>query len=150
MSSPDGRIIGHILGPSHSTNEERGGGGGAIRNGRAVRGGHDEGTQYKQLILCHGVHFIVALRVFGVPSLVSLFKNGGDAVGASGGVNCWLEVWREDGSGGMGVTTVVGSGLGGNGGGGGISGEGVEGCNRGIIVQSITATRCGNGCRRSA
>eukprot|EP00978_Attheya_sp_CCMP212_P021829 scaffold64168_cov78-Attheya_sp.AAC.6 len=30
--------------------QQRGGGGSAIRNGRVVRGGHDEGTQYKQLI----------------------------------------------------------------------------------------------------
>eukprot|EP00978_Attheya_sp_CCMP212_P001659 scaffold3436_cov42-Attheya_sp.AAC.1 len=67
----------------------------------------------------------------------------------------------EEGSGGMGVT-AFGSGLGGNGGngggGGGISGgvgggveeDGVEGCKRGIIVQSIAATVCGEGCRRSA
>eukprot|EP00978_Attheya_sp_CCMP212_P018179 scaffold49419_cov64-Attheya_sp.AAC.2 len=55
----------------------------------------------------------------------------------------------EDGSGGMGVT-MVGSGSGGNRGGGGISGGGVEGCKRGIIVQSIAVTRCGDGCRRPA
>jgi hypothetical protein len=28
------------------------------------------------------------VRVFGVPSLVSLVKNGGNIVGSSGGVNC--------------------------------------------------------------
>jgi hypothetical protein len=63
----------------------------------------------------------------------------------------------EEGSGGMGVT-AFGSGSGGNGGGGGISGgvgggledDGGLGCKRGIIVQSIAAIVCGDGCRRSA